>query len=61
MKRRYSGSTKSVEIKDLIREIRLLRNEVALIIPTEDIKGYANPIRIKNSYKKALRQYRPAV
>ncbi len=44
-------------LNDIFKEIRLLRKEVSLFIPTEDIESYSNSKRIKNSYKKALKQY----
>ncbi len=44
-------------LKNIFREVRLLRNEVSLLMPVESIKEYAHPSRIKNSFKKALRQY----
>ena len=54
-------NTKKNILVDIFREIKLLRNEVSLFIPTEELKGYAHPERIKNSYKKAIKQYPVAV
>ena len=48
-------------LNNIFREIRLLRNEVSLLMPTEDIKEYSNPTRIKNSYRKALKHYPKSV
>ena len=43
----------------ILDELRLLRREVDLLLPTEDIKEYAHPDRIKRSYGRALKQYPP--
>lgn len=43
----------------ILEELRLLREEVKLLLPQEDLESYANPQRIKNSYKKALKKYPP--
>lgn len=44
----------------LLEEIRLLRHELMLLLPSEDLKDYAHPARIKHSYQKALKEYQPA-
>ena len=41
----------------IFNEIRLLRNEVNLFMPTEDLGGYVHDSRIKNSFNKALKKY----
>lgn len=46
-------------LKDILEELRLLRNEVMLLLPQEDLEEYAHPERIKNSYKKAIKKYSP--
>ena len=59
---------KSVEIKKkknnsknllehIFNEIRLLRNEVNLFMPTEDLGVYAHPGKIRSSFNRALRKY----
>lgn len=52
-----SNNSKGNILNDIFREIRLLRNEVSLLIPTEDIKEYENHERIKSSYNNAIKQY----
>ena len=44
-------------LQSIFNEVRLLRSEINLFMPTEDIKGYAHPARIKKSLERALRQY----
>lgn len=45
--------------KTILEELRLLRNEVALLFPQDDLDDYADPHRIKRSYQKAVRKYPP--
>ena len=56
---------KAISREDLLRsvlaEIRMLRNELSFLIPSEDINEYAHAGRIKKSYAKALKQYPPAL
>lgn len=44
-------------LRSILQEIRLLRYEVRLILPTEDLQEYAHPKRIKRSYENALKAY----
>ncbi|MBI2450957.1 MAG: hypothetical protein HYV52_01295 [Parcubacteria group bacterium] len=46
-------------LNSLLQEVRFLRQEITLILPRENIKEYAHPERIKNSYQKALKKYPP--
>ena len=41
----------------ILEELRMLRNEMQLFLPQEDLAGYAHPERIKRSYQKAQKQY----
>ncbi|MDD4989906.1 MAG: hypothetical protein PHW31_01190 [Candidatus Pacebacteria bacterium] len=43
----------------IFEEIRLLRQEISLILPQDDLIKYQNPERIKKSYQKALEIYPP--
>lgn len=43
----------------ILEELKLLREEVKLLLPQEDLEGYANPERIKRSYRKALKKFPP--
>lgn len=45
--------------KTILEEIRLLRNEVALLFPQDDLEDYAHPHRIRRSYQKAVKKYPP--
>ena len=49
--------SKKPSLKDLFEEVRALRREVAMFLPTESFEGYKHPKRILASYKKALAKY----
>lgn len=55
-KNKNSGET----LQAILEELRLLRNEVMLLLPQKDLEDYAHPERIKSSYQKALKKYPPA-
>lgn len=46
-------------LQSILEELRLLRGKVELLLPQEDLEGYANPERIKRSYQKAIKKYPP--
>lgn len=52
-------SSNSAVLRSILEEIRLLRNELALLFPSEDLEGYAHAGRVKKSYARALKQYPP--
>lgn len=43
----------------IFEEIKLLRQEISLILPQDDLNKYQNPEKIKSSYQKALKMYPP--
>jgi hypothetical protein len=45
---------------NILKELHLLRKELTMLFPTENLGGYAHPDRIKKSYRKATKQYPPA-
>jgi hypothetical protein len=47
--------------KKIIEEIKILRREINLIFPLEDIEEYKHPKRIKRSYERAIRKYQPSI
>lgn len=47
-------------LKAILGELRLLRKEVMLLLPQEDLEDYEHPERIKKSYQKAIKKYPPA-
>ena len=51
------SSTSSATIQTVLEELRLLRNEILLLLPQEGLKEYAHPDRIHRSYQKALKKY----
>lgn len=44
-------------MRAILEELRLLRQEMLLLFPQEDLEDYAYPDRIKNSYRKAIKEY----
>ncbi len=46
-------------MRDVLKEVRELRREVSLVIPTESLSGYAHPKRILTSYRAATKRYTP--
>ena len=65
MKQKMQAKTKanipahSQTLKAILEELRLLRNEVMLLFPQENLKDCAHPDRIKRSYQKAIKKYPP--
>lgn len=55
----YKGTYSSAILRSILAEIRLLRSELALLFPSEDINDYAHAARIKKAYARALKQYPP--
>jgi len=46
-------------LTEVLREVRGLRRDIELVIPSESLKGYAHPQRILSSYRKAIKKYPP--
>lgn len=44
-------------IHSVLRELRMLRNDLSLILPNENIFEYTHANRIRRSYRKALKKY----
>ncbi len=51
--------TSSKILKSILEELRLLREEVKLLLPQEDLEGYANSEEIKQAYQKAIKKHPP--
>lgn len=47
-------------LQAILEELRLLRKELILLLPQEDLEDYEHPERIKKSYQKAIKKYPPA-
>ena len=47
-------------LEKVLTELRFLRQELALLLPQDDLKTYTHIKRIKHSYNKAIKQYPPA-
>ena len=59
-KTRRAQAASPLMLRAILEELRLLRNEMQLLLPQEDLKDYAHATRIKRSYRNALKQYPPA-
>ena len=44
-------------MRDVLKEVRGLRRDVSLILPTESVSGYAHPRRLVASYRRATKLY----
>lgn len=47
-------------LRNILEEIKLVRTEISLFLPNENLKEYTNSKKIMASYKKALKEYPPA-
>lgn len=54
------SDSRAIMLRSILAEVRLLRDEVSLLVPSEDVNDYAHAARIKKSYAKALKQNPPA-
>lgn len=46
-------------LKSILEELRLLREEIKLLLPQEDLEGYTNSKEIKQAYQKAIKKHPP--
>lgn len=46
-------------LQNILEELRLLRNEVTLLLPQDDLEDYAHPERIQRSFQKAVKKHPP--
>jgi len=46
-------------LQAILGELRLLRNEMTLLLPQEDLEDYNHKDRILISYQKAIKKYPP--
>lgn len=44
---------------DVLKELRLLRQDLNLLLFRDDIKDYENADELKKSYKRAIKQHPP--
>jgi len=51
--------TSSKVLKSILEELRLLREEIKLLLPQEDLEGYTNSKEIKQAYQKAIKKHPP--
>ena len=60
IKTKTNINTRSPQVlRTILEELRLLRNQVMLLLPQEDLESYNDPERIKSSYQKAIKKYSP--
>ena len=46
-------------MKRILQELKLMRSEISLLLPREDISEYSHPSRIQKSYRRALKKFPP--
>jgi hypothetical protein len=58
---RTAQSTPSTQdmMQRILNELQSLRNDLALILPTEDINDYEHTDRIQQSYQNAIKEHPP--
>ncbi len=44
-------------LQAILEELRLLRTQITLLLPHENLDEYTHPRRIKKSFENALKQY----
>jgi len=47
--------------QEILREVKILRREISVLLPSEDLNDYTSPTRLSQSYKKAIKQYPPEI
>jgi hypothetical protein len=47
-------------LQAILDEIKLLRSEMTLLLPHDNLEDYEHPERIERSYQKAIKQYPPS-
>ena len=60
VKIRAQSAKSSVTLRAILEELRMLRNEMQLLLPQENLTDYAHLERIKRSYLRAVKHYPPA-
>jgi hypothetical protein len=48
-------------LNQVLKEIRILRHEFSLLLPSEELEEYEHADRVKRSYQKAMKKYPPSV
>lgn len=48
-------------LNKVLRELKALRRDVSLVLPTEKLSDYRNPKSIRAALEKAKKQYPPKV
>ncbi|MBM4177445.1 hypothetical protein FJ208_01425 [Candidatus Gribaldobacteria bacterium] len=47
-------------IKAIFEELKLLRKEIACLLPQDELKNYSRPEKIRSAYNKAIKDYPPS-
>lgn len=48
-------------LEKILKGVSMLRKEVSLLLPQEDVEDFVHPERIKQSYRHAIKEYPPTV
>lgn len=54
-----TNKTLEKNLNKVLRELKALRRDVSLVLPSERITDYRNPKSIRDAFKKAMKQYPP--
>lgn len=53
--------TNDKTIKAIFEELRMLRNQIGLLLPQEKLDEYVHPQKIRSSYQKSMKRYPPVI
>lgn len=56
-----TDKTLEKNLNKVMRELKALRRDVSLVLPTEKLSDYNNPRAIKAAFKKAMKKYPPQI
>ncbi|MBI4133224.1 hypothetical protein HY478_01270 [Candidatus Uhrbacteria bacterium] len=56
---RRSQSAPAEVLNAILEELRLMRGQLALLFPSDDLTDFAHADRITRSYEKAVKEYPP--
>ena len=59
MSKTIDNATILREVRALSHEIKILRRDVAIAVPSESLDEYAHPKRILASYNRATKEFTP--
>jgi len=56
-----TNKTLEKNLTKVLRELKTIRRDMSMILPTEKLSDYRNSASIKASFKRAMKKYPPKV